>query len=299
MKTYIGIDHGYGFMKTVHHTFRTGVYRAWSEPTFLDHTVCLDGNYYIVGESGKAPIRDKTADKDYYVLTLAAIACELKMRGAGNKAEVILGVGLPFDYWQKQKEAFRKYLMQKKIAEYQYGGESYQIRILDVCVFPQGYAAIVEDIDKYRETHYLVDLGSLSMEKVCITNKIPVMTKSESIDKEIGLIYCLDLIKKELRKAYGQSFEDETLLEIMRKREKLLPQPFQELCEQVTGMYADQVTGILRQSGINPEYHRITWLGGGAQVMKAYRKFGNNVDFITNINANAKGYEFLCSNMKK
>lgn len=299
MTIYIGIDHGYGFIKTLHHTFRSGVSRSWSEPTFLHHCLCLEGEFYIIGETGKAPSVDKTLDQDYYFLTLAAIAAELKTRNAGTRADIVLGTGLPFDYWQAQKKAFREYLMQRKLVKFQYAGIPYEIRIQDVQVYPQGYASIVENIQDYKEPHYIIDLGSYSMEAVCVADKIPVMTKSGSIDQNVGLIYGMDMIKRELRKSFGQSFEDEIYMKIMRDRERLLPSPYQELCEEVTQAYTEQVLGILRQMGIHTDYHKITWCGGGAKVIQTYQKFRENVGFTLNINANAKGYEFLCSHMKK
>lgn len=298
MKITIGIDHGYGFMKTVHHTYRSGVKRVWSAPAFLHHALCYDGQYYIIGECGKAPNPTKTKDDDYYLLTLVAIALELQSRGQGTKAEVILGVGLPFDYWQAQKKEFKDYLTRRKVVRFQYGGKDYEVRIADVKVFPQGYAAVIEDIQKYKEANYIIDLGSYTMETLCVADKVPVMTKCGSLDKDIGLIYGMDLVKQEVRKAYGESFEDEDYMQVMQTKEKRLPPDIQKLAEQVIMDYTGHVLESLRQLRINTDHHRITWCGGGAKVMQTYQPFGDNVRFISNINANAKGYELLCSGLK-
>lgn len=56
---------------------------------------------------------DKVWDEDYYILTLAALAKELKGRGLCN-ASVILAAGLLIKWLGGQGEAFRKYLLKNK-----------------------------------------------------------------------------------------------------------------------------------------------------------------------------------------
>ena len=73
----IGIDHGYGNIKTAHCCFKTGVAAYDKEPTFKSNMLIYEGRYYIIGENHKEFISDKMTDGDYYILTLAAIAREL------------------------------------------------------------------------------------------------------------------------------------------------------------------------------------------------------------------------------
>ena len=70
----IGIDHGYGNIKTAHCCFPTGVIISDKEPTFKSNLLVYNGSYYTVGEGHKEFISDKMTDGDYYILTLAAIA---------------------------------------------------------------------------------------------------------------------------------------------------------------------------------------------------------------------------------
>ena len=74
----IGIDHGYGNMKTANFCFPTGIIAYDSEPLFTADMLVYDGKYYLIGEGHKEFAPDKVKDEDYYVLTLAAIAKELK-----------------------------------------------------------------------------------------------------------------------------------------------------------------------------------------------------------------------------
>ena len=73
----IGIDHGYGNMKTATRCFPSGVARYDKEPIFQNNLLVYNGMYYQIGEEHKEFCAEKTQDEDYYVLTLAAIAREL------------------------------------------------------------------------------------------------------------------------------------------------------------------------------------------------------------------------------
>ena len=74
----IGIDHGYGNMKTANFCFPTGIIAYDSEPLFTADMLSFNGKYYLIGEGHKEFAPDKIKDEDYYILTLAAIAKELE-----------------------------------------------------------------------------------------------------------------------------------------------------------------------------------------------------------------------------
>ena len=49
----IGIDHGYGNIKTANTVTPTGITRLDAAPIFTGNTLCYDGNYYLIGEGHK------------------------------------------------------------------------------------------------------------------------------------------------------------------------------------------------------------------------------------------------------
>ena len=69
----IGIDHGYGNIKTANCCFPTGVVAGDTEPTFKQDLLVYEGRYYQIGVGHKEYMAEKSMDEDYYVLTLAAI----------------------------------------------------------------------------------------------------------------------------------------------------------------------------------------------------------------------------------
>ena len=77
----IGIDNGYGNIKTANCCFPAGLTVHGAEPVFKDDLLVYDGRYYLIGTGHKEFKADKTGDDDYYILTLAAIARELNVYG--------------------------------------------------------------------------------------------------------------------------------------------------------------------------------------------------------------------------
>ena len=83
----IGIDHGYGNIKTASTVTKSGVTAYETEPIFSGNILEYEGGYYRIGECQKEFVSDKVSDDDYYLLTLMAIARELNVR---NSAAIFL-----------------------------------------------------------------------------------------------------------------------------------------------------------------------------------------------------------------
>ena len=117
----LGIDHGYGNMKTRNTVFKSGVITSESMPTFGTDVIEYDNKFYLIGEGHKTFISNKSMDEDFYILTLAAIAKELTIRGLRNmNMNVILAVGLPITWIQSQKEEFINYLKKNEHLDFKY-----------------------------------------------------------------------------------------------------------------------------------------------------------------------------------
>ena len=114
----IGLDHGFGNVKTAHTCFKAGVTAHSTEPTFKNELLVYDGRYYTIGDVHKEFVADKVMDMDYYILTLAAVARELRFRGLSS-ARVFLAAGLPLTWVSGQRDSFKAYLLQKPAVSFQ------------------------------------------------------------------------------------------------------------------------------------------------------------------------------------
>ena len=141
----IGIDHGYGNMKTANCCFPTGVMKSDTEPTFVSDLLVWNGKYYSIGVGHKEFTADKFTDEDYYVLTLAAIARELRRERITN-ANVFIAAGLPLTWVSEQKADFKKYLLANNKVAFTFRGTEYRIKIVGAEIYPQGFAAVAEKL---------------------------------------------------------------------------------------------------------------------------------------------------------
>ena len=90
----IGIDHGWSMMKTISQVFVTGVKEITTTPALFGDVLEYEGKFYKVGAVRQEVKDTKVEDDSFYLLTLAAVAKELKRRGLAE-AKVFLAVGLP------------------------------------------------------------------------------------------------------------------------------------------------------------------------------------------------------------
>ena len=154
----IGVDHGYGNIKTANCCFPTGVESGDTEPTFKNDLLIYQGRYYQIGVGHKEYAAEKVMDEDYYILTLAAIARELS-REQITQANVFLAAGLPLSWVAKQRKAFQTYLLQKSTVEFTFRRKDYHIRLVGAAVYPQGFAAIAPIVNHFTGSNMLCDIG--------------------------------------------------------------------------------------------------------------------------------------------
>lgn len=290
-KILLGIDHGYGNMKTRHTVFKSGVKCYASEPAIASNVLEYGGKYYVIGESHKVFIASKNEDEDYYILTLAAIAKELAIRGL-DRADVLLAVGLPLNWLANQKKDFAEYLMRKPEVDFKFCNVQYHIRICDVRVYPQGYAGIVAALPAYKGVHMLADIGNGTMNTLVITNGRPISDRMYT-DK-IGVHQCVKRIYNAVQAECGK-LPDESLIEDFLKNgtadtSKRILTVMQMEAEKYTAEIFDK----LSEYEYDPEMVKLHIIGGGGCLIRNFGAYDpDNVEIITDICATAKGYESL------
>lgn len=174
----IGIDHGYGNIKTANTITLTGVIPSANRPAFGSNILRCDGMYYGCGEGHKAFISDKSSDNDYYLLTLMGVAKELRRAGI-SEADVYLAAGLPLTWVKSQRREFTNYLMRNERVEFEFNDRLYKLRFVGCSVFPQGYTAVIDRLSEMRGVNMLADIGNGTMNIMYITNTRPVASNSD------------------------------------------------------------------------------------------------------------------------
>lgn len=287
----IGIDHGWSNMKTVSQVFTTGAKEIATEPAFFDNVVEWGGVYYKVGGK-RMEVRDTKVENDnFYILTLAAVAKELNRRGIRN-SNVLLAVGLPLTRFGAEKQDFIKYLAREKEVSFQYEKEKYRIRIARVSVFPQCYAAVADRIRTLPERAVIVDIGSWTVDIMPVYQYYP--DEPECITIPQGLIRCMREINEECVRRIGQELDENIMQGIMAGEKGRIPEQYMEIIDGCLRRFTEKIYSTLKEHGYNLDVTPVVFVGGGATVMKLFGSHRSpNIQYIEDIRANAKGYEYL------
>ena len=210
MSIIIGIDHGYYAIKTAHCSFPAGLTSYGEHEPYTRQGLLEFGGCFFVCGSGRQPIqRDKTANDNYYLLTLAAIAKEIRQRGLPPECSVRIAAGLPLTSFGRDKPKFKDYLLRSnQPVNYKFEGVEYSITIEEVAIFPQGYAALMTETGLLQDepSMLLMDLGGWTVDLMRIDNAIPAADTAHRL--ELGMIRCVDDIREQVRRETGLSLTD-------------------------------------------------------------------------------------------
>ncbi len=292
----LGIDHGYANMKTVHCVFPSGLTAYAHEPYTKENVLEIGGKFYVVGSGRQALQRDKTACEDYYLLTLAAIAKEIESRKLERNLSVHLAAGLPLTSFGRDKQRFREYLLRDgQLVQFRYEGRSYAIRIREVSLFPQGYAAILMQRDLLDEPSVIAaDIGGWTVDLMRLDRQIPNAASCRSLEQ--GLIGCLNNMAEQARRNLGLSPTAAQIESVLRGENPSLPQPLNELIHNEARAYVQNLLSAITESGLDVRAMPAVFMGGGASLLKRYAPAADSLCravILDDILLNAKGYEAL------
>ena len=287
----IGIDHGWSMMKTISQVFVTGVKEITTTPALFGDVLEYEGKFYKVGTVRQEVKDTKVEDDSFYLLTLAAVAKELKRRGLAE-AKVFLAVGLPLTRFGAEKNDFIKYLTKNKRVNFKYENESYHIEIDDVAVFPQCYAAVVDKIPTMAKKTLIVDIGSWTIDIMPVINKSPDESKCVTIPK--GLITCMRSINEQCVRQLNGEVDESEIQNIMRYGRSDIDDEYFAIIKAEIEDFVDKVYNSIREFGYNLKTTPIVFVGGGAVVMKNFGSHdAKNISYNLDVKANARGYEQL------
>jgi len=287
----IAIDHGYSNIKTANTCFKAGVIAHEGKPAFTNDLLVYDGRFYTIGEGHKEYSPFKTNDQDYYLLTLAAIARELSLRGL-VEARVIIAAGLPLTWVKEQGEGFRAYLLQKPEVEFSFRGTAYHVEIVDALIYPQGFAAVADHMKTFTGTNMLADIGNGTMNIMQLINRKPI--QSTCVTEFFGTHQCTLRIRENLLSRFGKTVGDELIDEFIRTGKADIDQRYQDAMRESAMEYVAGLFRRLREHGYDPDLMKLYVVGGGGCLIRHFAE-DDPARVIVNddINATAKGYEYL------
>ena len=298
----IGVDHGYAAMKSAHFSFPTGLVEYDHEPYTQQNVLEYGGKFYVVG-SGRQPLqKDKTLTEDYYLLTLAAVAKELACRKADATASVHLAAGLPLTGFGRDKKKFRAYLLRDgRPVFFRFEGSAYTVKITEVSLFPQGYAAVLTQPDLLNEPSViLADVGGWTVDLMRLDNRIPNAATCRSL--ELGMIRCLDESAEQVRRSLGLSMTAAQIESVLCGEASSVDDNAKQIIHREADGYARRLLSAIAESGLDARAMPAVFLGGGAALLKRRVRATEGLCrpvILDDVCLNAKGYERLVGQLTR
>ncbi len=285
----IGVDHGYGNIKTEHCVFPSGVEQIAGDAIASSRVLRFDGKTYIIGESHLTYRDDKTKDGDFYILTLAAVAEELLYRQYSPTANIILAVGLPLAWTSAQRKDFREYLRRNEDPEFNYKGTPFRLHIAKVKIYAQGLAESCL-LDSLKGDQMIVDIGNGTMNIVRFEDDNPI-EKSLATEK-YGVGTCIRNIRDELSRLLGRTIEERIIERLIREGCAGGTDVIASTTDKLARDYSAEIVRKLGDYGYVKGYVRLHIFGGGGCLLRNYSVLTEDptVEFHEDICANAKSY---------
>lgn len=289
----IALDHGWSSIKGEHIFMENLVTQVDYTPLTNNGLLEYRGRKYIIGQGRLGKQATKTENDNYFLLTLAGIAKELNYQKREKTTHVELYAGVPLTMFGAERKAFREYLWHKEQLSFNFEGVHYCFYLDKVKIYAQCYAAIANrmgDMNRLR----CVDLGSWTMDVLSVKDKIPM--DKDAYTYEVGLITAFERIKKDGLPKVHCEIPEEDITDYIKGTS--VNDEFIPIIEKGLQEYADSVEAKLREIKVDLKHENIIYVGGGASVMKKFgRTKGRNIQYVTDVKANAIGYRYLADNI--
>lgn len=290
--------------------FPTGVnHHGDVPPPIMAGSLGVNGQYYSITQDRLQTRRDKTEDEDYYVLTLAAIATELRAlypNADSYDVKIALGLGLPVEHLslktndgQLLRDRYRGFFGNNgQPIEYVFEGIQCKIEVVDVGVFAQTISAALSDMKVWQRMmksarSYIVDIGGGTTNVVSIINQKP---QNPGITLEdMGVLELFKMAHRAVLEDTGRNIDD-FMLDVILRGEQTCTPAIKAAIERAKTEFVKKLILELQSRKVDLYMGFLCFVGGGSVLLydclrENIENVGNDqMTIIPDVRANAKGY---------
>lgn len=277
-------------------------------PPMVAGSLKVNGQYFSITNNRLQTRRDKTSDEDYFVLTLAAVANEIRNLFPGGteyECEVALALGLPVEHLSLKvngvllREKYRTFFGNNgKPIDYTCDGVSFHIRVVDVGVYAQTISAAIADSHVYGQMlqsnrSYIIDIGGGTTNVIAIIDRRP---QNPGITlEEMGVFELFKLAHRSVMEDCGRNVDD-FMLDVLMQGKQSCTASMADALERAKNEFVKRLILELESRKVDLDMGFICMVGGGSILLyDAFQRYvtmrGNqNIVIIPDVKANAKGY---------
>jgi len=306
----VAIDHGNNSIKTPNHVFKSSYMESGHLPSLGSDTLIYGGKEYTLVDNRMPQKSDKTGDEDYFKLTLFALGKEFMSNAeihvaikAGAIIEVVLLVGLPPLHCKSMGEKFKHYFVNHAgRIDFVYNSLPISIRIADVHVYPQAYAAAVtaHEMLSNAVNVNIVDIGGYTIDLLLMKNFRPDMAVCISLYNGVNILF--QQINEQVRATGAKDISDTIIEGVLQNNLAVIRECSSDrinVIRNTTEQFVAKLLLSVSQAGLDLTENRTLFIGGGSILLKEYIEKSRLVAksiFLNNVHANAEGYRLLYEN---
>ena len=291
------IDHGNSAIKTPSFVFTSGLTDYPVKPPVETDVLEFGGTFWTLSGERIPYMRDKTKDERFFVLSLFAIAKELRQRDALQPmVEAELAIGLPPEHYELRNR-FADYF-KRGIVQFKFNDSPISLMIRQVLVYPQAYAAVVPQaqiIQKNPRT-FVVDIGGFTTDVLLLRGVQPDMQFCRSL--EMGAIPMANGIIGRVSALHDIKIDDDHIADVIQGRPTILPNDVQGTIRTTVKSYAAGILDKLRELQVDLRATPAIFTGGGAALFRPFIETSSQVakaEFVADPKANAVGFGMLAT----
>ena len=308
----IAIDDGNRNIKTQGYTFPAGFMDSEHLPSLGGDTIVYQDKEYTLVDERMPQKNDKTTDDSYIILTLAGIAKELcsdmdALSCITQKEclDVVLLTGLPPSHYKEMASRYAAYYKGSgERIDFVFNSIPFSVRIKDVYVYPQAFAAALTIRDKVKESKIvnIVDFGGYTVDLLQLTDFKPDMKVCTSLYGGVNTLF--ERINEVSRSKGKQNIPDVIIEGILLREQATLHDASTERVELVqshASKFAREILLKVSQAGLDLVEHRTVFVGGGSILLREHIENTGLITkpiFVDNVRANVEGYQLLYENRK-
>ena len=291
------IDHGNSAIKTPDFVFTSGLTDYPVKPPVETDVLEFGGIFWTLSGERIPYMRDKTKDERFFILSLFAIAKELRQQEALQPmVEAELAIGLPPEHYELRNR-FAEYFKRGTV-QFKFNDTPISLMIRQVLVYPQAYAAVVPQaqIIQQNPRTFVVDIGGFTTDVLLLRGVQPDMQFCRSL--EMGAIPMANGIIGRVSALHDIKIDDDHIADVIQGRPTILPDDVQETIRATVKSYAAGILDKLRELQVDLRATPAIFTGGGAALFRTFIETSSQVakaEFVADPKANAVGFGMLAT----
>ena len=209
---------------------------------------------------------------------------------------VQLAVGLTPAHYGAQQKRFAEYFLNRGTVSFTLHDRQYEILIDEVSCYPQSYAAAITVFQTLQSSPraLIIDIGGFTADYLLLKNGKADLTSCDSLENGVILLY--NKIRSRGNAELDLLLDEGDVDAILMGRRTQYPAEAIQLVERLAQEFVNDLFSTLRERMLDLRYCKVVFVGGGAILLRRQIEDSGKVGtplFVTNINANAAGFEYL------